>query len=498
MEDGYEPKEPVRTANDLPFYDTEQIKTKYRQISPKTLDYIGITKVDGENKIVYPYYSYDSRIPVAQKVRLGKTPDGKKKMVWRGNSENIGLFGHHLFPKGGRRITVTTGENDTAAIIEMMGEFPTVSLSNGDGSVKRLSTEDHEYLNSFDEIIICFDNDTSGREASELFSNIFPTKSKVVELPKGYKDAHQMLEDGEVEKFKKCWWNAQVHRPNNIVFPSDIKDDVLNPPKYDIIPYPWETLNAQIFGLHTPEVITILAEPKVGKSFFTAMIAHHLWKNTGEKVGDISVENTPDERARTLLSLYLQKPLHLTLAGEDIGLDKPTVSKAFDDFFEDRRIALFEKDGLTDPLELIGKINYFIEVIGCRFIIFDHINYLTSYHSDDERKTLDKLSNMLVDIAKDKRINMMIVSHVNDEGKTFGSRNLIKASHTVIRLSRERDHPNPDIRNLTELKVTESRRYGSRIGPPIYLRYKEDNFSWTEVEPELVQEWKSKEELAKE
>ena len=822
-----------RVSEKLSFFSVEEISTDYRHISKKTLDECGIKKVEGRNAIVYPYFSYD-KSETAQKVRLGKTPEGKKKFTWRGPTDKMGLFGQHLFPRGGKRVTITTGENDALAIIDMMGWFPTVSLKDGDGSVKRLSEGDHEYLNSFDEIVVCFDQDSSGRESMEKLVNIFPAKTKVVELPKGYKDAHEMLEAGDTKAFKNAWWNAKEWRPNNIVFPSDIKDDVLNPPKYDIIPYPWESLNAQIFGLHTPEVITVLAEPKVGKcahrlsrvltpqgkvveagslklgdrlcgpdgsprtivklktvkrpafkvtldseyeficsdthdlwvshyrnktphrieagllgklpneflndlrlefsegvsweketkpeidpylvglwlgdgsssqpeittmdkevviylekfckengerlykkkktqknradtyrinndvskkscskfwefakthnlknnkhvpdiikfsskenrlkllagyidadgykrsgtsfsyeacsvsetlandiafvarslgfkvnislrkkkchnndaietyyylyiqgecsnipvlierkkfsgkrtkewkycqfkvedlgyeeefvsfeldgdhlylhenflvdhnSFFTAMIAHHLWKTTKEKVGDISVENTPDERARTLLSMHMGKPLHLTLAGEDIGVPKPEIEKAFDEYFEDRRIALFEKDGLTDPMELMGKIDYFIEVLGCRFIIFDHINYLTSYHSDDERKTLDKLSNMLVDKAKDKRINMMIVSHVNDEGKTFGSRNLIKASHTVIRLSRDRDNPNEDIRNMTELKVTESRRYGSRIGPPIYLRYREDNFSWTEVDPEIVEDLKKNEEL---
>lgn len=474
-----------------PFLKTEPIKDGWRSISSKTLERFGVKKAEGKNWLVQPYMPYGQNITTAQKVRAGRTPEGRKKMFWRGHSGNVGLFGHHLFPPGGKIVTVTTGEGDAMAVYEMMGDFPVVSLVNGDGSVKNLTTEDYDYLNSFSEIRVCFDNDESGREARDKFVNLFPAKNKVVEFPAEFVDAHQMLEEGETKKFYDYWWKAQQFKPNNIVYPADIKDEVLNPPKYDIIPYPWDSLNAQIFGLHTPEVITVLAEPKVGKSFFTAMVAHHLWKTTEESVGDISVENTPDERARTLLSMYMEKPLHLTLAGEDIGVTKAEISVSFDEYFNDRRLVLFEKDGLHDPLEIIAKIDYFIEVLGCRFIIFDHINYLTSYHDSDERKTLDKLSNMLVDKAKDKRINMMIVSHVNDDGKTFGSRNLIKASHTVISLKRDRNNADENIRNTTILKVDESRRYGSRIGKEIYLKYNENNYSWTEIPQEVYDNWKN-------
>jgi twinkle protein len=473
----------------------------YRSISKKTLDKFGAkyskhyfdynddeVKIGTQAGLVYHYL--DEGGTRSQKVRRKDSRTGKKTFTAYNRQPTTRLYGHQLFSPGGKKITITEGENDCMAVYEMMGDWPVVSLIDGAGSAKNITEKDHEFLSSFQEIIVCFDNDKQGRKAVEEFCAIYPSKVKVVEFPQQYKDAHQFLEEGAKEKFRHCWFNAAKWNPSNIVFPMDIMDAVINPPKYEVVPYPWEGLNAQIFGLHTPEVITILAAPKAGKSLLTAAIIEHLHRSTDSIIGDITVENTPDERSRTLLSLRTKKPLHLALVGEDLDISKDQLEQAYKDFYEDRRIILFEKDGITDSMEIINKVNYLVEVLGAKYIVFDHINYLTSYHGDDERKTLDKLSNMLVDIAKDKRICMIIVSHVNDDGKQFGSRNLIKASYTVLQMHRDKNNPDEFLRNLTELTVSESRRYGSRTGKPIYLKYSEDNYSLTEIDAETVEEYK--------
>ena len=476
---------PRTKSTDIDFEEVERISTKYRSLSTQTLEKIGITKVSGKNQIVYPYCSYD-KSEDQQKIRLGKTPDGKKKFKWVGNAEKAGLFGHHLFPKGGKRITVTTGENDMAAVIEMMGWFPTVSLKNGDGSVKSLTEEDYEYLDSFGEIIVCFDNDSSGKEAMEKFVNIFPAKSKIVELPKGFKDAHDMLEAGELKSFEKCWWNAQEYRPSNIVFPSDIKNEVINPKKLPVVPYPWEGLNSRIFGMHFPELILITAQTKSGKSIVCGDITRHLVETTGHRVADISIESTPGERARTLLSLYMKKPLHLGLIDDEYKIPIEEQSTKFDEFFKDDRIVLYDKFGSDNSAEILGKIDYFVEVLGCKFVIFDHLNYATSYHEEDERKALDKLSNQLARKAVEKNFCLILVAHENDEGRVFGSRNATKVCFTHLQIIRDKEAKSDEAKNISEIKCKLNRRYG-RDGFSVWLRFNEKTYSFNEIDEEIAQ-----------
>ena len=471
----------------IPQTDLDPIIGDYRCLLPKTLEHFGVKR--HRNEIVYPYYQYNDRTLIAQKFKFKNPKSSGNLYAWANyHLDSIGFFGQHLFPKGGRKITVTEGENDCMAVFQMQGDWPVVSIKNGAGSVKGLSQRDHEYLNSFDEIVVCFDNDKSGRKAIEDFCTIFAGKCRVVELPSGYKDAHQMLENGLKDKFRQCWFNAKPWSPKNIVYPIDILDEIVTPKEYEILPYPWKGMNDQIFGLHFPEVIVLKAKTKTGKSLWTAFIEDFIIKNTDFKVADITVENTPEERARTLLSVHMKKPLHLKLAKVDIGVNNDDIFRAGREYFTDRRLVLFERDGMTDPRAILDKVRYFVTVLGCKVVIFDHINYLGAYHESDERKSIDEVSNKLADMAKDLRFCLIIVSHVNDEGKTFGSRNLGKAGYTIISLERDNHNPSEYVRNLTKVTIEDSRRYGSRIGRPIYLKYDEESYSLLEIDAEIAEE----------
>lgn len=455
---------------------------KYRDISVKTLKKFNTKKanVAERNNALAIVYDYGN---TSQKFRFA----GKDFGWYNHPKSGVTLYGADKFPPGGRRVTITEGENDAMAVYEMMGDYPVVSLKDGASTANKLTSADFDYLNSFDEVIVSFDNDKPGKDAVEKFCAIFPHKTKVVSLPPEFKDAHHMLNLGERDKYRDRWWKAGPWSPSNIVYPIDILDSIVTPKNFDIIPWPWDGLNKQIKGLHAPELITISAPPKVGKSLITAAIVNHIHETTTESVADITVENTPDERNRTLLSFKIRKPLHLALAGEDIGITQDELMEKARSYFEDRRIVSFERDGITHVDQIMEKINFMVTVLGCKYVVFDHINYTTSYHESDERKALDSVSNKLADMAKDKRICLIVVSHENDEGKLFGSRNLVKASHTVIRLERDKAHKDPFVRNLTKLRVTDSRRYGSRIGPPVYLKFNEQTYSFSEEDTDFIE-----------
>jgi twinkle protein len=485
-EDHSKPTNPNGTSNERPLKKTVKIEQTYRDLTPETLSHWGVKKLTDKNTIVYPYHRYGESRMCSQKERF-KGVDGKKRFAWNQMDNDVGLFGCHLFAPNGNRITVTEGENDAMAAWQMSGDFPVVSLKNGAKTSKGISDGDFEYLNSFNEIIVCFDNDKPGRAAIDDFCSKFHGKCRVMELPPGYKDAHDMLVGGKNKEYRNAFFNAKPWQPRNVVYPIDILDEIISPPQYDIIPYPWPHLNDQIYGLHSPEVITILAQPKVGKSLITAFIEDHVLKSTDDKIADITVENTPEERSRTLLSVKMGKPLHLKLAGEDINVTDDEIKRHGEEYFGDRRLILFERNGLTRPQTIIDKVRYFVTVLGCKYVVFDHINYLSSNHDSDERKSIDEVSTKLIDMAKELRFNLIVVSHVNDEGKAFGSRNLIRASYTVLSLERDKDNPVEALRNLTKLTVTESRRYGSRIGPPVYLRYDEQTFKLTSIDPDTIE-----------
>ena len=128
---------------------------------------------------IYPYYV--NHEVAGYKVR--KVSD--KGFGWQGSPRGTGLFGSQAFQQGGKYITVVEGECDAMAAYEMMGsKWPVVSVKNGAQGADRDVKEALEFLESFENVVICFDNDKPGREAARKVARIIkPGKARVVTLP---------------------------------------------------------------------------------------------------------------------------------------------------------------------------------------------------------------------------------------------------------------------------------------------------------------------------
>ena len=73
-------------------------------------------------------------------------------------------------------------------------KWAVVSIKRGAASAVKDVKESLEYIESFDNIVICFDKDKAGQEAAQKVATIIkPGKAKIVTLPNGYKDPNDML-----------------------------------------------------------------------------------------------------------------------------------------------------------------------------------------------------------------------------------------------------------------------------------------------------------------
>ena len=107
------------------------------------------------------YYN-KAREPVFQKIRYKD-----KTFKTTGNIKEALLYGQEKWNGGGKIVCICEGEIDTMSLSQIFNhKYPVVGIPNGvNGAVKSIKKE-LEYLESFQNVVLMFDNDEAGNEAS--------------------------------------------------------------------------------------------------------------------------------------------------------------------------------------------------------------------------------------------------------------------------------------------------------------------------------------------
>lgn len=111
-----------------------------------------------------------------------------KKCLMMGNLSECDMYGSWLHgdPKG-KHLVITEGHEDCIAANIVVGDagYNFTSLPHGNTSVTNFIKWHYNSLCKYSSIILCFDNDSHGREATEKFIKLFNQigKVRVCKLP---------------------------------------------------------------------------------------------------------------------------------------------------------------------------------------------------------------------------------------------------------------------------------------------------------------------------
>lgn len=372
----------------------------------------------------------------AYKVKNLKNKDDQKCV---GSFREAGLFGQDIFDPGSKdAVTITEGEEDAMAAFEMLkGKSACVSIKSGAQSALSDCKRAYEYLNSFPKIYICFDNDKPGKEAAKSLQGLFDfQKVYIVQLSKR-KDANEYLRNSESDDFWKTWNAAKRFVPDNIISSfSDIEKALEKDMENHLADYPFSDLNRKVYGLHEGEVVVVKAPEGVGKTEFFRALEYHILKSTKHPLGIIHLEEDNGTTVKAIAGYELEVPAVLP----DCGLSKQDILEGYKKAVQDDegRIHIHSSFDVEDEDAFIGNIRFLVAVAGCKIVFLDHISWLgTGLVDEDERKKLDRMTQKLKLLAKELRFCLVMISHVNDDGKTRGSRNVSKVANTVISLDRD-------------------------------------------------------------
>lgn len=386
------------------------------------------------------------------------------------------FFGQSVHEPGQRFVVLVTGEEDALALAQTLHsekdgrEFwtPVISVTAGDGSIIKQIKANFAYLNSFDKVVLLFDQDESAQahveEAAKLLN---PGKAHIAKIP--LKDASKMVEMGRTQELKTAFWKAARFSPVDVSTLGQLWDEFEKSVEDDIIPLPpqfGELAELMGGGPAAGEVTVIGALTSVGKSTVLNNIVYHIAKNTPKKVGLMYLESSPREIVRSFLSIHTEQNLSLQKFSE---LDMPKLKVQFDELIgDDSKIITVNHNGsFTSVEEMFEKIRWMIKAAGAEVVVIDPLQAAVP---SNENSVIDSFMDSLLKLAKETMASIIIVSHMKkpDDDKPHavseyslkGSSAINQIAFNTILMSRDKVSTDERVRNSTKLTLVKCRRTG--------------------------------------
>ena len=413
------------------------------------------------NAHYYPY-TVKGKIVAYKKRTLPK----EFRVVGDLKNAKLELFGQSKFQPGGFKVIITEGELDAIAVQQAMLNkykkvYPVVSLPSS--SNMKILVANRDWLRSFKEVILMFDQDEAGEKAvAEAAKIIGWDKTKVASLSSN--DPCDALIANPSEIISSVF-SARRYTPAAIVRGEAIWEAYVERKSVESIPYPkcLEGLNHKLDGMRKGEIVLFTSGTGSGKSTMIKEIILELEDNTDESIGLVSLEESIGDSAEKFIKMFT--PADPTVEQE---------RKAFERVFGNERLILLDHNGAVSDSSLIDQIENLC-LLGCQYIILDHITIAVSEGADGKtgNEAIDSVMSDLLKIVKKHNVWLGLISHLRkSQGKSFeeghlssiddikGSGSIKQISFDIITFSRNLVAEDEDERNTIKLRVLKSRFTG--------------------------------------
>lgn len=411
------------------------------------------------------------------------------------------LFMQFKFNRGGKYVLITEGELDALSAYQMLAEYnkskghdfetAVVSPTTGANSHKQIAAQ-YRFFDSFDNIIVCYDNDKAGKEATEDVVKALP-KGKVKIMHMRYKDPNTYLEEGKQDEFVRNFYEAKRYTPVGVLGSGELYDKILAQATVPKVPFPpfMNVLNEMLVGgLPLGHIINIAAGTGLGKTSFVNEMIYHWIFNSPHKIGIVSMELDSGQYGETLLGRHLSRKLSLIQDDEAKKelLESDKVRTKADELFynadgQHRFYLLDNRDGTIEEIQ--DTVEELVVSCGCRIIVLDPLQDILDGLSNEEQALFMKWAKGII---KSHNVTLIFINHVrksngntanSSQGSGFteeeimGSSTIIKSASANILLSRNKYSEDPTERNTTKIVLSKNRICGI-TGPAGQVYYDND------------------------
>lgn len=498
--DDYSEQEEDEVSTKEPITDEENAQIK-SYTGTKSKGWRGIRD---ESNVAYGIrYSYDESTGEPDKMFVpttiaGKLTGYKTREFPKDFSHPIGvtgknceMIGQFRYKTGGRTCLIVGGEVDMVSAEQMLWDYQrnkgnqdyprvaVVSPSIGEsGSAKQIQAQ-YEFFNSFDKIIIGFDNDAAGKEATKLVAAVLP-KGKVHVAEWSKKDPNFMLTSGLEKSFINDYYRAKPYTPDGIVGSGGLLDKIREQaliPKIPLPPFMHKVQKQMAGGIPLGVIVNLASASGTGKSTIIDECTYFWVFNSPHRIGVITMESDSGQYGTKILSRHMGRKIDLI---EDVDekllfLDDEATVAASQELFKnpdgsDRWHLIEDRDGGLESLkELIMQL---IVQCECKVIIIDPVQDMLEGLTNEEQA---KFCGWMKGVIKSHMVTFVNVNHVRKSGSgqkanstgadmheedIFGSGSLIKSAACNLLFTRDKEAEDEIEKNTTYMKMSKCRWTG--------------------------------------
>lgn len=491
----------ARTSHDT----TQPDGSLYRSIKPETAKFYGhLFERDSSGEIIRTYYPETKSTFKGELNSLrGYKSRDLPKAFGRHNIGIVGtsndLSGSHKFTSGGKWLLIVGGEEDKLAAAQMLRDYQiqrkqedydriaVVGIHCGEATLSKVCANSYDFIDSFEEVILCMDNDEAGRKAVQEAIKVLP-ENKVKVMVTSLKDCSEMLQTGKQKQFISDFYSAKPLIETGIISASEASqgiEDYLLAEKITLPPHLHRVQDALRGGLKsTGSIVNIIGNTSVGKTFFSDVLVHHFIFNSPLKPTILSIERTAAELTLDLYSYHLGQNLTWFEEGADAleYLHREDVkdlcnNMLVDEFGEPRFWIIDDREGTIDVLK--KQIERAVKQNSSKLIVLDVLtDVIRSLPLDEQESFLQYQKQM-----KKEGIVFVNILHTrkpsNEKGEQgfkrvneydiLGSGSIPQSADVNIVLNRNKMATDPIERNTTYVDIPKCR--GGLTGSDICKLY---------------------------